>query len=104
MCVREELTQQSKKKGGYKKSLNNLVHRSRTVNLIAVIIPDISDKCWLNVKSEKRVIINLTDMELQMIEWVAYSQDTQEKVLIKPEDCKDLDDREFYRLIKGYGI
>lgn len=48
--------------------------------------------------------MNLTDMELQMIEWVAYSQDTQEKVLIKPEDCKDLDDREFYRLIKGYGI
>lgn len=44
MRVSEELTQQSKKKGRYKKSLNNLVHRSRTVNLIAVIIPDISDK------------------------------------------------------------
>ena len=44
MCVREELPNNQKERGGYKKSLNNLVHRSRTVNLIAVIIPDISDK------------------------------------------------------------
>lgn len=40
--------------------------------------------------------MNLTGMELQIIEWVAYLQDTKEIVLIKPEDCKDLDDRELY--------
>lgn len=48
--------------------------------------------------------MNLTGMELQMVEWVAYSSDTQEKVLIKPEDCKDLNDRELYRLIKDMGF
>ncbi|CNI75404.1 TPA: hypothetical protein U7F59_002005 [Streptococcus agalactiae] len=48
--------------------------------------------------------MNLTGMELQTVEWVAYSPDTQEKVLIKPEDCKDLDNRELYRLIKGTGF
>ena len=48
--------------------------------------------------------MNLTGMELQMVEWVAYSLDTQEKVLIKPEDCKDLNDRELYRLIKDMGF
>jgi len=58
----------------------------------------------LNAESEKRVIMNLTGMELQMVEWVAYSPDTQEKVLIKPEDCKDLNDRELYRLIKDMGF
>lgn len=54
--------------------------------------------------SEKRVIMNQTSIELQMVEWVAYSPETQEKVFIKPEDCKDLDDRELYRLIKGTGF
>ncbi len=79
MCVREELTQQSKERGK-EKSLNNLVHRSRTVNLTAVIIPDISDKRQLNAESEKRVIMNLTGMELQMVEWVAYTRYTRESL------------------------
>lgn len=46
--------------------------------------------------------MNQTSIELQMVEWVAYSPETQEKVFIKPEDCKDLDDRELYHLIKGF--
>lgn len=54
--------------------------------------------------SEKRVIMNQTSIELQMVGWVAYSPETQEKVFIKPEDCKDLDDRELYRLIKSTGF
>lgn len=54
--------------------------------------------------SEKRVIMNQTSIELQMVEWIAYSPETQEKVFIKPEDCKDLDDRELYHLIKSTGF
>ncbi|GAB6697202.1 hypothetical protein BOVMAS02_13420 [Streptococcus uberis] len=48
--------------------------------------------------------MNQTSIELQMVEWVAYSPETREKDFIKPEDCKDLDDRELYRLIKGTGF
>ncbi|WP_373808283.1 hypothetical protein [Streptococcus ferus] len=48
--------------------------------------------------------MNQTSIELQMVEWVAYSPETQEKVFIKPEGCKDLDDRELYRLIKSTGF
>lgn len=72
--------------------MNNLVHRSRTVNLIIVIIPSISDNASYP-KSEKGVIMNLTGMGLQIIEWVVYLQETKEIVLIKPEYCNDLDAR-----------
>lgn len=48
--------------------------------------------------------MNQTSIELQMVEWVAYSPETREKDFIKPENCKDLDDRELYRLIKGTGF
>ena len=48
--------------------------------------------------------MNLTGMELQIIEWVVYLQETKEIVLIKPEYCKDLNDRELYRLIKDMGF
>ena len=47
--------------------------------------------------------MNLTGMELQIIEWVVYLQETKEIVLIKPEYCNDLDDRELNNLIKGTG-
>lgn len=42
-------------------------------------------------------------MELQIIEWVVYLQETKEIVLIKPENYNDLDDRELNHLIKGTG-
>ena len=45
--------------------------------------------------------MNLTGMELQIIEWVVYLQETKEIVLIKPEYCNYLDDRELNNLIKG---
>ncbi|HIZ67412.1 MAG TPA: hypothetical protein H9965_02900 [Candidatus Streptococcus faecavium] len=47
--------------------------------------------------------MNLTGMELQIIEWVVYLQETKEIVLIKPENYNDLDDRELNHLIKGTG-
>ncbi|MFS6010764.1 hypothetical protein STU13_05505 [Streptococcus agalactiae] len=47
--------------------------------------------------------MNLTGMELQIIEWVVYLQETKEIVLIKTEYCNDLDDRELNHLIKGTG-
>lgn len=40
-------------------------------------------------------------MELQIIEWVVYLQETKEIVLT--EYCNDLDDRELNHLIKGTG-
>ncbi|WP_447584390.1 hypothetical protein ACQ1P6_08845 [Streptococcus pasteurianus] len=45
--------------------------------------------------------MNLTGMELQIIEWVVYLQETKEIVLT--EYCNDLDDRELNHLIKGTG-
>lgn len=42
-------------------------------------------------------------MELQIIEWVVYLQETKEIILIKPEYCNDLADRELNHLIKGTG-
>ena len=48
--------------------------------------------------------MNLTGMELQIIEWVVYLQETKEIVLIKPEYCNDLGDRELNHLIKGTGF
>lgn len=47
--------------------------------------------------------MNLTSMELQIIEWLVYLQETKEIVLIKSEYCNYLDDRELNNLIKGTG-
>lgn len=47
--------------------------------------------------------MNLTSMELQIIEWLVYLQETKEIVLIKSEYCNYLDDRELNHLIKGTG-